>query len=251
MGEAAKSTIPETDPRPAGEPTDPGRRRFFRDVAGQLLHSAAQVAGALVALQESSAEAARAILQETTPSGQTTLPERATPPDGTAGQPPPSPPVPLGGARPVEATVKPPAASGRAPGGFRTPFRLEEDAIILVDQRRLPDELVEVPCRMAAEVVDAIREMVIRGAPAIGQVAALALALTARRARGATPAGRRQMIRGTAAALVGARPTAVNLRWAVDRLLAVHAAVGDDDGEALAAALTAEAEAIVWEASED
>ena len=54
---------------------------------------------------------------------------------------------------------------------------------MLVDQRRLPDALVELPVRSAPEGASAIRDMVVRGAPAIGQVAAIALALTGRAAR--------------------------------------------------------------------
>src|SRR5438876_47936 len=61
--------------------------------------------------------------------------------------------------------------------------RLEEDgpAVVLLDQRRLPDEVVEVRCASAAEVADAIRTMVVRGAPAIGIAAAYGLALAALR----------------------------------------------------------------------
>ena len=61
--------------------------------------------------------------------------------------------------------------------------RLEEDGpvVVLLDQRRLPDEVVEVRCASAAEVADAIRTMVVRGAPAIGIAAAYGLALSTRR----------------------------------------------------------------------
>jgi methylthioribose-1-phosphate isomerase len=50
--------------------------------------------------------------------------------------------------------------------------RLEDDRVVLLDQRRLPDEEVELECRSAAEVADAIRSLAIRGAPAIGIAAA-------------------------------------------------------------------------------
>ena len=60
-------------------------------------------------------------------------------------------------------------------------IRLEEDAVVLLDQRRLPAEEVEVRCGSAAEVADAIRSMVIRGAPAIGVAGAYGLALAAAR----------------------------------------------------------------------
>ena len=58
--------------------------------------------------------------------------------------------------------------------------RLEDDRVVLLDQRRLPDEEVEVECRSAEEVADAIRTMVVRGAPAIGVAAAYGYALAAR-----------------------------------------------------------------------
>ena len=61
--------------------------------------------------------------------------------------------------------------------------RLDESvpAVVLLDQRKLPDEEVDVVCRSAAEVAEAIRTMVVRGAPAIGVAAAYGLALAALR----------------------------------------------------------------------
>ena len=123
----------------------------------------------------------------------------------------------------------------------------------MIDQRKLPDALVEVEHRSGAEVAYSIREMVIRGAPAIGQVAAIGLAMTADRVRNAKPYARRATLRGASNALINARPTAVNLRWAIDRLMARYEALGDliDDGDAIANAMRAEADAIVTEATED
>jgi len=91
--------------------------------------------------------------------------------------------------------------------------RLEEDgpAVVLLDQRRLPDEVVEVRCSTAAEVADAIRKMVVRGAPAIGIAAAYGLALAA--LRGDDPAAAEAM-------LAASRPTAVNLPWALAQIRA-------------------------------
>ena len=86
--------------------------------------------------------------------------------------------------------------------------RFEEDGpkVVLLDQRRLPDEEVELECRTVDELVVAIRELAIRGAPAIGVAAAYGLALAA--ARG-------EDVGAAAAALAGSRPTAVNLTWAL------------------------------------
>ncbi len=87
--------------------------------------------------------------------------------------------------------------------------RLETDAVVLLDQRRLPDEEVELRCGSAAEVADAIRTLAIRGAPAIGVAAAYGLALAS--ARG-------EDLDAAYELLVASRPTAVNLRWALDEI---------------------------------
>jgi methylthioribose-1-phosphate isomerase len=87
--------------------------------------------------------------------------------------------------------------------------RLEGDRVVLLDQRRLPQEEVELECRSAAEVADAIRELAIRGAPAIGVAAAYGFALAA--ARGEDLAVAERVLRES-------RPTAVNLGWALDRM---------------------------------
>ena len=68
--------------------------------------------------------------------------------------------------------------SVRAPA--RTHHRLAGDAVVLLDQRRLPDEESELDCRSAAEVAEAIRTLAVRGAPAIGIAAAYGYALAAR-----------------------------------------------------------------------
>jgi methylthioribose-1-phosphate isomerase len=212
-----------TSAAPVPPAVDLGRRRFFRQFAGELIQGAATMAGAAQALQQASAEAASAIL---TPGGDS----------------------PFLGAPPEVAA---PAAAG--PTGFRTPFREDAGVLYLIDQRRLPGELVEYPCRSAGEVAFAIREMIIRGAPAIGQAAAIGLAISAEATRDGRPYARRATLRGSANALINARPTAINLRWAVDRLMARYVEVGDlsEDGDAIADAIRAEADAIVFEATTD
>jgi methylthioribose-1-phosphate isomerase len=86
--------------------------------------------------------------------------------------------------------------------------RYEEDGpkVVLLDQRRLPEERVELECRTIDELIVAIRELAVRGAPAIGVAAAYGLALAA--ARG-------DDVDAAAAALAASRPTAVNLAWAL------------------------------------
>jgi methylthioribose-1-phosphate isomerase len=87
--------------------------------------------------------------------------------------------------------------------------RLEQDAVVLLDQRMLPDEVVEVRCGTSTEVAAAIRTMVVRGAPAIGVAAAYGLALAA--AHGEDLAAADAVLRAS-------RPTAVNLAWALDEM---------------------------------
>lgn len=213
------------------EQVDLGRRRFFRQLAADAFQAAATVVGAANAIQQTSIQTASAILDPA--SAVSYAP-------GTGG--------PAGGDA-VEA-ANPLPGSAR---GFRTAFRMEDDQLVLVDQRLLPGQLSEWTCRSAPEVAFAIREMVVRGAPAIGQAAAYGLALTARRVVDARPFARRATISAGANALRHARPTAVNLAWAVDRMLARMVAVGDvdADGAAIADALRAEADAICFEATRD
>jgi len=89
--------------------------------------------------------------------------------------------------------------------------RLEEDGprVVLLDQRRLPDEEVELACTTSAEVAEAIRVMAVRGAPAIGVAAGYGLALAVLRGEDVELAER---------TLLSARPTAVNLAWALGQL---------------------------------
>jgi methylthioribose-1-phosphate isomerase len=88
-------------------------------------------------------------------------------------------------------------------------LRLEDDRVVFLDQRKLPEEEVDVSCRSAAEVADAIRTMVVRGAPAIGIAAAYGIALAAARGEDLEQAD---------AVLRASRPTAVNLAWALDEM---------------------------------
>jgi methylthioribose-1-phosphate isomerase len=92
-------------------------------------------------------------------------------------------------------------------------LRFEDDAprVVLLDQRRLPDEEAELECRTPKEVADAIRELAVRGAPAIGIAAAYGYALAA--ARG-------DDLGEACSVLAAARPTAANLGWALNEVRA-------------------------------
>jgi methylthioribose-1-phosphate isomerase len=94
----------------------------------------------------------------------------------------------------------------------------EGDAIVMVDQRKLPVKEIYVSCRTVNDVAKAIRTMVIRGAPAIGVGAAMAVALGAARS---AATGTRQFateFQRNCDLLAATRPTAVNLFWAIERM---------------------------------
>jgi methylthioribose-1-phosphate isomerase len=123
---------------------------------------------------------------------------------------------------------------------------LQDDVIVMVDQRKLPGQEVYVRCRTAPEVAKAIRTMVIRGAPAIGVAAAYGIALGMRRS---TAKGTTQFtveFQKTCDLMAGTRPTAVNLFWAIDRLKRAfgEGAQAGESPQELSARLDREAKAI-------
>jgi len=95
------------------------------------------------------------------------------------------------------------------------------EGVRMIDQTRLPGEEVYVTCRTYEEVADAIRNMVIRGAPAIGVAAAMGVALGLQHSAARTEAELREDFERVATAISKTRPTAVNLFWAVKRMRAV------------------------------
>ncbi len=93
--------------------------------------------------------------------------------------------------------------------------------IRLIDQRWLPGRFEITTCRTLDEVVFAIREMVVRGAPAIGATAAFGMALAAFRSQAGSVESLRIELQAAGRALNAARPTAVNLAWAVEQMLGI------------------------------
>jgi methylthioribose-1-phosphate isomerase len=114
----------------------------------------------------------------------------------------------------------------------------------MIDQRRLPKEFVVVEFDDYRDVARAIQDMTIRGAPAIGAAAAFGLALAACHSRAATPQALHAELDEAAAVLRATRPTAVNLFWAVERMLRAAETPADQGVKEMAAALVAEAQAI-------
>jgi len=111
----------------------------------------------------------------------------------------------------------------------------------LLDQRRLPFAETMIDCRSAEEVATAIRDLAVRGAPAIGIAAAWGVVLEAQRLAAAGQAITTQALEPAIAALNAARPTAVNLAWALARMRAALARAG---GNAALATLTREARSV-------
>lgn len=96
--------------------------------------------------------------------------------------------------------------------------------VLLIDQRLLPGRLEIFRCSDAAATAQAIRQMAVRGAPAIGVTAAFGLAAQACRSNAAAPDELRRELETAAAVLRQSRPTAVNLFWAIERMLSVAGA---------------------------
>jgi methylthioribose-1-phosphate isomerase len=116
----------------------------------------------------------------------------------------------------------------------------------LIDQTRLPNELVQLDCTDLETLAEAIRRLRVRGAPAIGCAAAQGIALVASRSTATEAGALMQELRAARDRLGATRPTAVNLFWALDRMLAkAERLVGQGASrEELARALAAEAVAI-------
>lgn len=121
------------------------------------------------------------------------------------------------------------------------------DGVDILDQTRLPGEEVRLHLRSAAEAAAAIREMRVRGAPAIGIVAAMALALELTQGAALPRPRFFQLLDESCDLLRGARPTAVNLAWALDRLRTLALSASDADNGAIARRLRDEASAILEE----
>ncbi|MGD2040768.1 MAG: S-methyl-5-thioribose-1-phosphate isomerase [Anaerolineae bacterium] len=117
----------------------------------------------------------------------------------------------------------------------------------MIDQRKLPLEFVIVEFDDYHDVATSIRDMYIRGAPAIGAAAAFGMALAARTSQAMTIAALQADLEEAAAVLRKTRPTAVNLSWAVERMLAASRASKHTEVDGLVEELIAEAQRIADE----
>lgn len=104
-----------------------------------------------------------------------------------------------------------------------------DDLLYLLDQRQLPAREVFIACHDARSTADAIRAMVVRGAPAIGIAAAYGVALAVRERYTQSADSWRTLLQADLQTLADARPTAVNLFWAIDRMRKLIDGCGDGD----------------------
>lgn len=110
---------------------------------------------------------------------------------------------------------------------MRTVF-WEDSQLKMIDQRILPGRFEVLSFRDHKSVAQAITDMVVRGAPAIGAAAAFGLALAGFESASSSTSSLLADLRSASATLKAARPTAVNLAWAVDRVMGVAAGVGGE-----------------------
>jgi len=109
----------------------------------------------------------------------------------------------------------------------------ENDAVVMIDQRKLPAQEIYVRCKTAPEVARAIKTMVIRGAPAIGVAAAMGIALGVRTSKSTGTQKLAAEFYKICELMASTRPTAVNLFWAIERMKQSFAA-GAEAGESVA-----------------
>ena len=125
------------------------------------------------------------------------------------------------------------------------PIQWADGRLRLLDQTRLPVEQVTLELARWRDAVEAIREMRVRGAPAIGVTAAYAMAMAAQEIDAPTTGEFLAQLKDAAAVIASARPTAVNLHWAVGRMLQV--AEAEPNPSRIGERLLAEAQQIQWE----
>jgi len=131
---------------------------------------------------------------------------------------------------------------------MRTIFwNYDTNEVQMIDQRLLPETFKVVSYPTHTGVAQSITEMVIRGAPAIGAAAAFGLALAARESKAQTPRDLLTDLQAAGVTLKAARPTAVNLAWAVESVLRVACCVETGSAEEIRAVVLAEAQRLADE----
>ncbi len=123
----------------------------------------------------------------------------------------------------------------------------KDGAVRLIDQTRLPTEVVYLDCKDVEHVAEAIKALVVRGAPAIGITAAYGLALAARLIQSQDFDSFYREFLKNCAQLAATRPTAVNLFWAIERMKQCTLVLRDEGLDVIREKLLSEAHAILRE----
>ncbi len=124
-------------------------------------------------------------------------------------------------------------------------IRWEDNCVYIIDQRKLPREKEWLVCRTLGDVINAIREMAIRGAPAIGVAAAMGLALSCQSIKTEKYGVFRKRFLEMAQQMKSARPTAVNLRWAIERMIKLVERMHNSNVEEIREAIKKESQIIL------
>jgi methylthioribose-1-phosphate isomerase len=124
-------------------------------------------------------------------------------------------------------------------------IKWEDNYIYLIDQRKLPNRKEWFVCRTVQDVIAAIREMAIRGAPAIGVAAGMGLALGAQSIDTENYGIFRKRFLEMGEQMKSARPTAVNLKWAVERMIKIVEGMHDDQVEEIKQTIRKESQTIL------
>ncbi len=124
-------------------------------------------------------------------------------------------------------------------------IKWEDNCVYIIDQRKLPREKEWLVCHTLGDVINAIREMAIRGAPAIGVAAAMGLALGCQSIKTEKYGGFRRRFLEMAQQMKSARPTAVNLRWAIERMIKLVERMQNNNVEEIREAIKKESQIIL------
>ena len=214
---------------PKDEPAaDLGRRDFFRVFSRDAIHTAATVVGAASAMRRGTTAAATELLG------------LGLDPNASAAR--------MADALGIGVTSATTAENAISGLGYRSPYRLGDGVVHVLDQRRLPLAAVDIECRSGGDIAAAMRGLAARGAPLLGQLAAYGMALAAERNIDSKPFVRNATIRGTANALRNARPDVAAIGAAVDGCLEAWLEVGElGDGAEISLAIRAVADAVASE----
>lgn len=210
--------------RRAAQPEhDPSRREFFKTFSRQTIQNAGAVAGAASEIRRTSLAAARELLDM----------------DAVAS------PAPA-----TRAVVTPAPIESAPQETFRSAYRWSGDAVVVLDQRELPERVITFECTAPNEVASALRSGAVTPGPVMGQVAAYGVALAASLAVDKTPEAAEQFVRGAADGIKASRGEVRAVRAAVTRMISRYDELANAgaDGASIRDGLIAAADDLAAEA---